>query len=347
MAQTLGIHRDGERLGLSPFQSEIRRRLWWHLLTRDGRAGEDYGLENVHGLLLMSDTRLPSNLDDNDIYPEMKALPAEKEGWTVMTCSIVNIDLTKCMQKLATLGASPNPPSESTRAEILRDLKVSMDKGLVYCNRVIPEQRATLYCCRLLHRKLDFITRLQWILLDGTKAQAEFTTEENLEEALEILELRLYKDDDILRQFSWTRRAYPQYYVTMYILWHLCAKPEGPNVERAWNTVDAVFSPELWDDPVTKFGSKSAVLTGLKSKALLERDRVRALHPERNAVTNTIIQNAAIGQEPSNGDDFSGQYNGGMSEDLLNFGNGMDEWPAWDALVQGFQLDAPLDAFWQ
>ncbi|KIX04842.1 uncharacterized protein Z518_05713 [Rhinocladiella mackenziei CBS 650.93] len=87
IAQSLGLHRDGERLGLSPFQSEMRHRLWWHFLSRDGRAGEDYGLENTSDLLLMSNVSLPLNVDDADLYPDMDELPTEKKGWTAMMFS--------------------------------------------------------------------------------------------------------------------------------------------------------------------------------------------------------------------------------------------------------------------
>ncbi len=45
----------GKRLGLSPFQSEIRRRLWWHIISRDSRSGEEYGLELANSRLLDSD----------------------------------------------------------------------------------------------------------------------------------------------------------------------------------------------------------------------------------------------------------------------------------------------------
>src|SRR5271170_1556480 len=31
LAQALGIHRDGSNFGLDPFETEMRRRLWWHI----------------------------------------------------------------------------------------------------------------------------------------------------------------------------------------------------------------------------------------------------------------------------------------------------------------------------
>lgn len=45
IAQTLGIHRDGSHFGLSPFEVEMRRRLWWQVCVLDARSSEDHGCD--------------------------------------------------------------------------------------------------------------------------------------------------------------------------------------------------------------------------------------------------------------------------------------------------------------
>lgn len=45
IAQTLGIHRDGSHFNLSPFEIEMRRRLWWQVCILDARASEDHGCD--------------------------------------------------------------------------------------------------------------------------------------------------------------------------------------------------------------------------------------------------------------------------------------------------------------
>ena len=345
----MGLHRNGERLGLSPFQSEIRRRFWWHLLSRDGRAGEDYGLENINSLLLVSDVSLPANVDDTDLYPEMQRLPAAKEGWTAMTFSLIYIDLVKTMQKLATVAASSSPsspPSEEVRAQIVKKTKVRVEKWLAHCNPVIPQHRQTVFCSRFLLRKLDFITRLQWILLQHAGPHADFATEQNLIEALEILEPRLYSEDGLLKQFAWARKAYPQYHVTMYVLWHLCVKPEGPSIDKAWETVDTLFSYELWDESTMGFGSKSAVLAALKAKAVSVREKIRKLNLGGNARTSDRSSGVVSREDSSEGEGPSAYLVGDTGSDELGLDSGMDELLNWAALVQGFQPNSS-DVFWQ
>lgn len=40
LAQALGCHRDGSHFDMSPFECEMRRRLWWHVCILDSRASE-------------------------------------------------------------------------------------------------------------------------------------------------------------------------------------------------------------------------------------------------------------------------------------------------------------------
>lgn len=42
LAQSLGMHRDGSQLNLSPFDAEMRRRLWWSICILDTPASEDH-----------------------------------------------------------------------------------------------------------------------------------------------------------------------------------------------------------------------------------------------------------------------------------------------------------------
>ncbi|OJJ84645.1 uncharacterized protein ASPGLDRAFT_74065 [Aspergillus glaucus CBS 516.65] len=62
VAQGQGLHRDGQYLGLSPFDAEIRRRIWWHICILDMLCSGDQGTDSQiqPG---MFDTRLPSNCE--------------------------------------------------------------------------------------------------------------------------------------------------------------------------------------------------------------------------------------------------------------------------------------------
>lgn len=104
---------------------------------------------------------------------------------------------------------------------------------------------------------------------------AALVTEENLAEDLNTLRPKLFGDDSLLRQYAWASKAFPQYHVAMYVLLHLCLKPGGFHLQKAWETVDA---QELWGSASSSsigFGSKFAVLAALKAKAEAIRGRIQ------------------------------------------------------------------------
>jgi hypothetical protein len=171
-------------------------------------------------------------------------------------------------------------------------------------------------------------------------------TEANLVEALDLIFPRI-NDDELLKQYAWAEKVYPQYHVTMYILWHLCVRPEGPNAERAWRAIERSFSDSMRDDSATRLGSKSSVLVALREKAMLIRQRIQ----ERNAGASTGGHPSAVTED---GFQDGGRLRGGEFDgdglpahllrdagvDELGFDCSEDGWLNWGALVQSFQLNS-------
>ncbi|KAF5857009.1 hypothetical protein ETB97_006436 [Aspergillus alliaceus] len=88
VAQGQGVHRDGQKFGLSPFDTEIRRRLWWHICILDMLSSEDQGIDTQIQLGTF-DTQLPTNVDGNELTPDITELPPGKPGFTDITICII------------------------------------------------------------------------------------------------------------------------------------------------------------------------------------------------------------------------------------------------------------------
>lgn len=43
IAQKMGLHRDGQLLGLPPFDTEMRSRVWWNIVLLDFRSAISSG----------------------------------------------------------------------------------------------------------------------------------------------------------------------------------------------------------------------------------------------------------------------------------------------------------------
>ncbi|KAJ4211738.1 hypothetical protein NW759_012338 [Fusarium solani] len=83
IAMSMGYHRDGTRLHLSPFETEMRRRIWWQIVMYDIKLGIDCGL-TYSCIPKRFDTRQPLNLNDVDLFPDATGELAHRDGPTEM-----------------------------------------------------------------------------------------------------------------------------------------------------------------------------------------------------------------------------------------------------------------------
>lgn len=115
IARAMGLHRDGTAFGLAPFETELRRRLWWHIVILDSRASDHQGFGPI-SYHAASDTRLPLNVNDADLWPDMKNPPAPRaeDAPTDMTFLLVRCEATRTACRILLL--SPDTQIMAQRA---------------------------------------------------------------------------------------------------------------------------------------------------------------------------------------------------------------------------------------
>ncbi|KAH7125921.1 putative C6 transcription factor [Dactylonectria macrodidyma] len=138
IAQRMGLHRDGEKLGLPPFQVQMRRRLFYQLLPLEGVASQMSGA----GISIPADawdTKPPLNVDDNQIWPGMTEPPEEQHGATEMIFCLTRA----CIGKFVVKAGKPANgwtfkdvhEAEMAIGEAERDVE---EKYIRYCDIVNP-----------------------------------------------------------------------------------------------------------------------------------------------------------------------------------------------------------------
>ncbi|KAK5997653.1 Bikaverin cluster transcription factor bik5-like protein [Cladobotryum mycophilum] len=99
IATSLGLHCDGTDFGLTPLETEMRRRLWWELRVLEIRASEDCGA--LGGLFVSESTHFPLNVNDTDLNPAAKCLPEEHHGVTEMSFCLYKYELCAMLGSLS------------------------------------------------------------------------------------------------------------------------------------------------------------------------------------------------------------------------------------------------------
>lgn len=157
IAQRIGLHRDGSRLGLSVFETEMRRRLWWQVITVDAIIGQMSGFASP--IAPHSDTRGPLNVNDSDLDPDMRESPVEAAGATEMVFCLTRYEfgqwlLRQANSKFATFDsywetistASISPQEKDRSIEELED--ILKEKYIRHCDPSIPLHLITLIVAR-------------------------------------------------------------------------------------------------------------------------------------------------------------------------------------------------------
>lgn len=96
----------------------MRRRLWYQIMFLDNRVSELSGA-GCSLLTYIWTTKPPLNVNDSDLFPEMKEIPRECEGITEMVYVLQRCEVANLIQKLKT-GAERTFAEKDREIEELR-----------------------------------------------------------------------------------------------------------------------------------------------------------------------------------------------------------------------------------
>ena len=249
LAQGLGLHRDGTNFALKPFETEMRRRLWWHLSLMDLRSAEDHGTDPLINES-MFDTRLPLNVNDDDLQPDMVEPPEEREGCTDMLFLLIRCEITQALRKTNYMcpgakfrfgGAAP--PLELFERMIEVISKRVEDRYIKRCNMNVPIQWASATVGRLILAKLWLIVHHPLTRRDRNTSVSQATRNSLFLTAIEVLEFgRLLEADPKTAKWGWLFRTNMQWHGVAFVLSEVCVRPICPLTDRAWNAIQCLYS---------------------------------------------------------------------------------------------------------
>ena len=99
MAEAINLHLNEGSSKCTPFETEMRRRCWHALGGLDINAAVDRGTEPMLAGKLHS-VAVPANVNDTDIYPEMKEPIVSREGFFDMSFCLMGHDGEPLVRKL-------------------------------------------------------------------------------------------------------------------------------------------------------------------------------------------------------------------------------------------------------
>lgn len=246
IAQRMGLHCDGESLGLSPFDVQMRRRLFWQLIPLDGYAGQLSGT----GISIAPnswDTKQPLNINDHDIYPGMTQQPEEQKGASEMIFCLTRAELsnfyTRTGIKMKDVGPTIELRDSTELDRLIDEVEGTIEaKYLRYCDIVNPLHFLTLGVVRSAANVVRLRNRIL-PLTDRTIGNGERKELCVLAQKILDSDSAMYRDPN-MKKFQWHIKSFFLWDALACILSSL-AKPgffSGAELNTMWSKIAVVYS---------------------------------------------------------------------------------------------------------
>lgn len=270
IAHSMGLDRDGDFLELPPFESEARRRLWWLLKTHDFRTAELCGLAKFRDLDTSGEsTRFPTNVNDNQLSPDMTSLVAAPSAVTdvifiAVRHEFANFAAAKISKfrktdkdyskwALHPTGSNEAEIDQSTKEinETTREIEELLEtKYLRYCDPSQPLHLMTMLVARAAINNIRFLSfhPRRWPSLEQTPPQER--------QWIWDISIKVLEQHDMgytspqLKQFAWHAVYFMQWHVLIHVLDTLRAYPLIAEAEKAWQLIGKTYRnrPDMISD---------------------------------------------------------------------------------------------------
>jgi hypothetical protein len=237
MSQFLGLQRDGTNLeGLTPYEIEIRRRVWWAVCNIDLKASEDQGTDLAikNGTF---DTKFPLNINDADIDVATKEAPVAREGVTDMTFAYISAGLCDVTKQLLASPVSTDAAGLERQNHLVNGIYRTFEEGYL---RHSEEEGDINYwvsvtIARLVMAKLRLMSFLPILFSDQSETFSDELRTNLMISALEIIEYNhALNAEERCRKWRWIFQIYSHWYAIVYLMIELSRRPWSPTIERGW-----------------------------------------------------------------------------------------------------------------
>ncbi|KAJ3460068.1 hypothetical protein MRS44_010935 [Fusarium solani] len=254
LAQSLGMHRDGSALNLSPFDAEMRRRLWWGICILDTPASEDYSCSP--GLMELSsfDSRPPLNVNDADLHPDMTEYPNESRGMTDMSFTAARCWASSIWRTMIDTRRIDPDTGRSFKPMTVAEKQAWIDKQREKIVGRFSGDKASRESLRCLISAFigTIISNLHLMALNPLGSETSLNEDQRrrvFQDAIECMthSYRL-RTDPLVAHWSWLTKCYNEWHAFAVILYELSSRPLVRDADKAWRVVEqsAVLR---WDSP--------------------------------------------------------------------------------------------------
>ena len=377
IAQRMGIHSESALAKCTVLEAEMRRRLWWSLILYDYRISQ-MSISKSTTLDPTWDCKIPLNVNDSDLRPEMKVPPAIQGKSTEALFVVVRSEMgefirhtgfhleftcpaLKPIAKKFQTGLAPDC------GEMVKLEEMVEDQYLKFCDQENPIQFMTIWTTRAYVAKC-------LLLEHQSKSGSSMRQTEAQRDAATNYALRALQCDTkvmtspLTQGYLWLNQLYFPFPAYFQLVQDLRRRPFSEQAEKAWEIMSDNYQTwfnakaQAWLDPKT--GDENPFFQMFAKIVLQAWDACEAaskqlgLTPPRivSSIRHTMVE---IGQHarkidtkqpnPVKGmeiDDFTMPMSMGFTDQSLQYSTGiLDDYTMMgQEISSGVPGQAPLDS---
>jgi type II secretory pathway pseudopilin PulG len=244
LAQAMNLHRDGDGSRFTPYEAEMRRRLWYFIVLLDIRSAEDRGSDAIISIESYN-TAKATPIDDEAFGPDAVGPLVPKTSGpadNVFTrCTTLCSGFFGWVTHPHTHASDDPQQSVSTEEELYKQVRVAEDS---FIHAADPDHLTSMYAAqvaRMVILKL-WLTIQYPFAVSIAPSRPRASRETMLRTALSVIEI----SENMMKppwegRFSWWTQTFPQWHPLAVALAELCVLTQGELVDKAWDVVDTVF----------------------------------------------------------------------------------------------------------
>ncbi|KAF6835656.1 fungal specific transcription factor domain-containing protein [Colletotrichum plurivorum] len=244
MGQRMGLHRESSLKGLSPFETEMRRRVWWQIIILDGRAAQVTGASMNPSAYLLGDTKQPANVNDGDLVPSMSGPPSSSAITTEMVFCSVRIEIgTWMMQNKILPGFSTSREGTAKFLKDIDELKKTLEQKYLHSmDDDIPLNRLTIGLARSAICQLRLSVCHPMHRADRNNTPSLEEVDMLFSNSLEIIRYDIIAHTTpSLSSFLWHVSNFFPFEAFVLLISTLADRPGNPAAGTAWDTINQVY----------------------------------------------------------------------------------------------------------
>jgi hypothetical protein len=237
LAMMAGLHKDGIGFGLPPVETHVRRLIWYQLLKLENRTNQAVGPTVSHIRAGEYDTKLPLNVDDNDLEGLLAPMK-DADRWTDNTLNrmraeimIFSADLFMDKQRID----KRQTVISATLKRVDEWAKRMEAKWVPLIDESVAEQELGLKLMRL-HHSGFYIGLLHRYVVSAPNVMPQRLVDLVWSAAVTNTELSMIiETDPRFEPYRWFTGMFQNWHTALLLFAELVrSKPDRPGADRAW-----------------------------------------------------------------------------------------------------------------